>query len=165
MEVIHLEQIFAALHAAQARFVVVGGLAVINHGYLRTTQDIDLVVALDRENVRRAMQAFAGLGYRPKIPVSAMDFADPAIRKKWIEEKGMIVFQLFSDRFPFEPIDVFVTEPFDFDYEYERAVWRNISPETSIPFLRLEQLIAMKRSAARPQDLADIDRLLYDDKK
>ncbi len=37
MELSHLEQIFGALNEAQVRYVVVGGLAVIAHGYVRYT--------------------------------------------------------------------------------------------------------------------------------
>ncbi len=159
MEVSNLEQIFGALQSAEVRYLLVGGLAVIAHGYVRTTKDVDLVVALEPENVRRAMAALIGLGFRPKVPVRPEEFADPVKRKKWIEEKGMLVFQLVSDRFRFEPIDIFVSEPFDFGREYGRCVWKQLNPELKVPVIAVEQLMAMKRAAARPQDLADLAEL------
>lgn len=159
MEVSNLEQIFGALQSAEVRYLLVGGLAVIAHGYIRTTKDVDLVIALESGNVRRAISALTSLGFRPKVPVNPGELADPAQRKKWIEEKGMMVFQLVSDRFRFEPIDIFVSEPFDFEREHARCVWKQISQELKIPVIAVEQLMAMKRAAARPQDLADIAEL------
>jgi hypothetical protein len=160
MEFSHLEQIFGALQGAEVRYLVVGGMAVIAHGHVRTTKDIDLVVALEPENLKRALVALTAIGYRPKIPVPATDFADPVKRASWVSEKGMMVFQLVSDRFRFEPLDIFVTEPFDFEAEYGRAIWKELNAEVSIPVVSVRQLLALKRAAARPQDLADIAELL-----
>ena len=60
----HLEKIFAALNAAGVRYLVVGGLAVLAHGYLRVTRDLDLVIALDGSNPQRSLELFASFGYR-----------------------------------------------------------------------------------------------------
>jgi hypothetical protein len=62
-----LEVIVRTLNAAEVRYLVVGGLAVAAHGYGRVTFDIDLVVQLKSENVRRAMKALQTLGYRPLV--------------------------------------------------------------------------------------------------
>jgi hypothetical protein len=70
------------------------------------------VIALEPDNLRRAVTALTALGYRPKIPVTATDFADPQKRESWVRDKGMVVFQLISDRFRFEPLDIFVTGAF-----------------------------------------------------
>lgn len=160
MEFSHLEQIFGALQGAEVRYLVVGGMAVIAHGYVRTTKDIDLVIALEPENLKRALAALTAIGYRPKIPVTAADFADPAKRQAWVREKGMVVFQLISERFRFEPLDVFVTEPFDFETEYALAVWKQVNADVAVPIVSVKQLLDMKRAAARPQDLADIAEIL-----
>jgi hypothetical protein len=159
MEFAHLEQIFGALQGAEVRYLVVGGMAVIAHGYMRTTKDIDLVIALEPENLKRALTVLTEIGYRPKIPVAAVDFADPVKREAWIRDKGMVVFQLVSDRFRFEPLDIFVTEPFDFQTEYDQAVWKRVNEDVSVPIVSVRQLLDMKRAAARPQDLADIAEL------
>jgi hypothetical protein len=42
------EAVFAALQQAGVHHLVVGGVAVVFHGYPRFTADLDLVVALDR---------------------------------------------------------------------------------------------------------------------
>jgi hypothetical protein len=72
------------------------------------TTDVDLVIHLIPENLKPAMKSLTALGYRPKVPVQAVEFADPAKREFWIREKGMVVFQLVSDEFRWEPIDGFV---------------------------------------------------------
>lgn len=43
----------ADLNAAGIRYVVVGGLAVIRHGSVRATKDVDAAVAMDEENLSR----------------------------------------------------------------------------------------------------------------
>lgn len=83
--------ILAALNGADARYLIVGGLAVVAHGYVRYTQDLDIVLQLERDNVLRAMRALTAIGYRPLIPVDATEFADEKMRRSWREEKGMIV--------------------------------------------------------------------------
>lgn len=41
--------VFEALNDMQVRYVVVGGLATVLHGYARLTADIDLMVDLEPE--------------------------------------------------------------------------------------------------------------------
>ena len=65
MKVDDVRTILRALNDANVRYLIVGGLAVVAHGYVRFTQDIDLVVQLERENVLRAMNALTAIGYRP----------------------------------------------------------------------------------------------------
>ena len=49
------------LNEAQARYVVIGGMAVIQAGFIRATEDIDLLVDASPENVRRLRQALRSL--------------------------------------------------------------------------------------------------------
>lgn len=149
--------IVSALSAAEIRYLIVGGLAVASHGYLRTTKDIDLVVALDRDNATAAFAALAKAGYRPKVPVTAAEFSDVGIREKLIKEKRMIVLQFWRDESP--DVDIFVREPFDFDSEWANARLEHVTPNLQARVVRLETLLKLKRQASRPQDLADIDAL------
>ena len=159
MELSHLEQIFGALNEAQVRYLVVGGLAVIAHGYVRYTNDLDLVIQLDEPNARRAMEVLKGLGYRAKVPVDPLQFASPLTRAGWIRDKQMVVFQLVNERFAREPIDVFVSEPFDVEAELSCCEWLSVGPTLKIPVVSRRQLIRMKREAGRPKDLLDIEYL------
>ena len=153
-----VEAVFAALNAAEVRYLVVGGVAVVLHGHLRTTADLDLVVQLEGDNVRRALAALTALGYRPRAPVQAQQFAEKTQRESWISEKGLTVFSLWSAARPDLEVDLFVREPFDFDAAYARALHAQLETTTA-PVVCLDDLVALKRNAARNQDLADIEAL------
>jgi hypothetical protein len=149
--------VVGALNAAEIRYIIVGGLAVASHGYLRTTKDIDLVVALDPQNIVAAFASLAKVGYCPKIPITAVEFSEAATRERLISEKNMIVLQFWRDESP--DVDIFVREPFVFDTEWENARIEQINPDLMVRIVRLEALLDLKREASRPQDLADIDAL------
>jgi len=159
MKVASLEAVFKALNEADVRYLVVGGLAVAAHGYGRLTFDLDIVLQLQSDNVLRAMRALDSLGYSPLVPVPAESFADEEARKSWILEKNMVVFQLHSDSHPGTPIDLFVSEPFDFDLEYSNAMTAELLPGLIARFIRLETLIKMKEAAGRAKDLEDVRQL------
>ena len=159
MKLADVEAILRALNDADARYLIVGGVAVVAHGYVRYTADLDIVLNLQPENTVRAMKALETIGYRPLIPVKAEQFADERLRESWREEKGMIVFQLFDPNRPGTRLDVFVTEPFDFDREFAEAKWEAVAG-IEAPILKIETLITMKRAAGRKQDLLDVEQLL-----
>src|SRR5262249_23635116 len=81
MERRSVEAIFGALNGCGARYLVVGGLAVVAHGYVRLTADIDLVLDPDPGALKRAIAALESLGYRPRAPVEFAEFADAAKRR------------------------------------------------------------------------------------
>lgn len=54
-------RICRALNEASARYVLIGGFAVVAHGAGRLTKDIDLLVDTAAENVARIRDAHAGL--------------------------------------------------------------------------------------------------------
>jgi predicted nucleotidyltransferase len=153
-----IEQVLAELEADQVRYLVVGGVAVVLHGHLRTTADLDLVVGLAPDNARRAITALQRLGFRPRAPVPAELFADPAVRRSWIEEKGLTVFSLWSERLPEVEVDLFVAEPFDFEEAYARALRVPLDTITAT-VVGLQDLIALKEASGRPVDAADVDAL------
>jgi hypothetical protein len=153
-----VEAILRALNDAEARYLIVGGLAVVAHGYVRTTEDIDIVLKLESGNVSRAMHAIEAIGYQPLVPVSAADFANDEIREMWRQEKNMIVFQMMNPDRPSTRLDIFVSEPFDFEREYALAEPMEVVGIPS-PVVRIEALLAMKEEAGRAKDLGDIGEL------
>jgi len=159
MKLTSLEAIVRALDDAGVPFLVVGGLAVVAHGYGRQTQDLDIVIRLEPGPVKAAFVALEGLGYRPRVPVTAAGFADRAQRSAWIEAKGMTVLSFHSDRFRDTPVNVFVTEPFDFAEEHRLAMVEEIAPGLTVRIVRLPCLLRLKQEAGRPQDLADVAEL------
>lgn len=154
-----LETIFLALQEAEARFLVVGGVAVIAHGYVRTTEDLDLVLDLSPDSVLRALKALEDLGYRPVVPVSLLDFAKPELRTDWVEHRNMKVFGLVSDRIPDVTIDLFASIPFDFETEYASGIWKEVAPHITVRVVSLAALIKLKQEADRHRDRDDIEKL------
>ena len=157
-----VRRITTALNEASVRYVVVGGLAVVAHGYVRATMNVDLVIDLNRENLVKALGALESIGFCPRLPVSNEQFADPEMREQWINQKHMRVFPLWNPAAPALVIDVFVKSPFDFDAEYQKAVWINLDDDLPIPFVAKDSLIRMKEEAGRLKDLDDIEHLKMD---
>lgn len=54
-----LIEVCRALNNAGARFVVVGGMAMIHHGFVRATEDVDLLIDATPQNVERVKRALA----------------------------------------------------------------------------------------------------------
>lgn len=156
MEFAGATAVFEALNRADVAYLVVGELAVNAHGYVRMTMDIDLVVSMASGNITAALYALADIGYRPAVPITPEQFADPANRTRWIAEKGMRVLKLWSPRHPLCPVDIFVEEPFDFAAEHGTAPRFMLDEQLEVPVVRLAALLALKEQAGRPQDLADI---------
>ncbi|MBV6418262.1 MAG: hypothetical protein CMLOHMNK_03067 [Steroidobacteraceae bacterium] len=159
MRLASFQALAAALDAAGVRYLIAGGLAVGAHGYLRFTKDVDIVVQLVPDNIDRAFRALGSLGYRPSVPVTLTQFADRAVRESWVKDKGMQVLQFWSDAHRETSVDIFVTEPFAFDDEYQRALVKPLHDKLSIRFVSLRTLICMKQEAGRPQDLLDVEQL------
>ncbi|MGQ0733090.1 MAG: nucleotidyl transferase AbiEii/AbiGii toxin family protein [Acidobacteriota bacterium] len=154
-----VEAIIAALNRADVRYLVAGGLAVVAHGHVRFTADLDVILDLDEPNVGRALNALSDLGYRPRAPVALAEFADATIRASWVREKGLTVFSLWSDAHTATEIDVFVEAPLEFDAAYARASRMEVSPGVVATFVSFDDLLALKQRAARPQDLQDVGAL------
>lgn len=146
---------FRALDDAEVRYLVVGGVAVVLHGFVRATADLDLIVDFERANLLRFLELMKSRGYRPKAPVAIEDFADPENRRAWREDKGMKVFTLQHPARAGELLDVFSWEPIPFTEAYAR---RKLVPMEgyTVSVAAMEDLIALKRPVGRPQDLEDI---------
>lgn len=90
------EKLLAILAKAEVRFIVVGGIAVTLQGYVRFTEDIDLLVDKDTENISRLLQALSGYGegYARELITDDFDDSEGAIRI--IEETEMCQMDLFT---------------------------------------------------------------------
>lgn len=150
--------IFDALNDAGVRYVVVGGLAVVLHGHVRFTKDLDLIIDLEPEAARRAMRALASQGFVPKVPVAAQDFADPELRETWVRERNLMVFSLHDAANPLRVVDVFARSPRPFEDLFRRSKLVAVGRST-VHVACIEDLISLKREAGRPQDLLDVEVL------
>ena len=150
--------LFKALDAAGVRYVVVGGLATVLHGYARFTADVDLVIDLRKSEAEKAVRTLVDLGLKPRLPVDPIQFADPVVREFWRKEKNMEVFSFFDPRNPVVTLDLFVYEPVPFHELLLRAKLMDIGG-IRVPVCSIEHLIGLKLKAARPRDLDDIEHL------
>ena len=71
----------------------------------------------------------------------------------------MQVLQFWSDQHIETPVDLFVTEPFPFEEEYERSLVKPLHGVIDVRFVCVRTLIRMKEAAGRPQDRIDIEHL------
>lgn len=152
------EAIFRGLHSARVRYLVVGAVAINLHGIPRMTADLDLMVDLEERNLCRFVEAMAAMGYRPRVPVQASDFLDPAKRREWREHKSMVVFTWIHPDRPYEEVDVFLDNPIDFDSAYRCRKDLPVQ-DFVVPIAGVHDLVSMKERVGREQDRADIDAL------
>ena len=152
------EDVFRELDSRSIRYVVVGGVALVLHGVVRLTVDLDLMVQLERANLVAFVEAMEALGYRPRVPVPARDFVEPENRERWRTEKGMTVFSFFHPTGQGKLVDVFVDEPIPFQ-EVDQSKTMVKAADFSIPVVSIPHLKRLKTIAGRPQDLADIEAI------
>lgn len=156
---IYYEDILRKLHEKNVNYLLVGGLAVSLYKVPpRFTMDIDLIIEFVPENVAKFTSILTELGYKPKVPVNPMDFADPGKRRQWIEEKNMKVFAFYHPERDYELVDVFVDHPIAYkEMEAEKKIIRVKGMEIPIPSKK--HLIALKKMAGREEDLLDVKNL------
>jgi predicted nucleotidyltransferase len=153
------EKIVKSLNKNNVKYLIVGGMAVVAHGYGRLTYDLDIVIKLSKENIITGFSALERLGYKPVIPITGQQFADKKFRECWIKDKDMTVLNFFSEKHSDTPVDVFVKEPFDFDVCFENAIEEELSIGNTFKFVTIPTLIAMKKLAGRDKDKDDIKHL------
>lgn len=154
----HYEDIIRELNNAGVRYLIVGGIAVTLHGYIRFTCDLDLMLDLNKDNLSKFIPTMEKLGYVPKVPVKAAEFIDPQKREMWVREKNMKVFSFYDPKRHTHLIDIFVENPIDFEEAYPRRMDSNIG-NLKIPVISLDDLKKLKLLSGREQDIQDIKEL------
>jgi predicted nucleotidyltransferase len=152
------EDVLRGLTGQGVEFVIVGGTAVILQGVPRTTADLDIVPALDAENVRRLVAKLVELGYRPRAPVDPLGLANADLRREWLEDKGMLAFSFWHPERPLDAVDVLYASPLDFAELAASARFLEIA-DLRLRVASPEHLIAMKQGTGRAQDEFDIHAL------
>ncbi len=151
-------EIFKKLHENKIAYLIAGGIAVNLHQIERATFDLDLILHLNKKNILKFNLVMQQLGYQPKLPVKADDFADAKKRKFWIKEKNMLVFSFIKTNSPLELVDVFVKEPKPFMEMYKRKLELSAFGG-KIYVLGIQDLIDLKIKAGREKDLFDLFQL------
>jgi predicted nucleotidyltransferase len=90
------EKLLALLAESEVRFVVVGGIAVTLHGYVRLTEDVDLLVADDVTNLERLLVALKHFGEGFAAELAPTDFDDSEGAIRIVEETESCHIDLFT---------------------------------------------------------------------
>lgn len=137
-----------ALNISNVKYLLVGGYAVILHGYIRTTGDMDIWVQPTKENYQHLSEAFYHFG---------MPTFDMTLQKFLLTEQ----YDVFTFGRPPISIDILTkVKGISFVEAYENAEWFAIDEKISVRFIGLSDLITAKQSAGRPKDLDDLENLL-----
>lgn len=135
-----------------------GGIATVLHGYVRATADVDLVIDLHTQEAEKTIRVLSQYGFKPRVPVDPMQFADASQRTRWIKEKGMEVFSFFHVNDAGLTVDLFARHPIPFESLWSRSIIMDLGG-TRIRVCSIDDLIELKRLAGRHKDLADIEQL------
>jgi predicted nucleotidyltransferase len=154
-----IERVLRALGEAGVRSLIVGGVAVVMHGFLRATADLDLVLDLAPENVRRAIDVFEREGFRPRPPVPLRSFENPEARRVWKEEKNLLAFSLWHPHEAGFEVDLLIDAPSPFQEMWERGVSASVG-DVTVRVVAIDDLVTMKRGSTRAQDAEDVEALL-----
>ena len=141
---IFYEEVLTPLLEQNVHFVIVGGTAVVLHGVPRMTADLDIVIDLERGNVEKLVTILATL--------------DPARRREWYEEKGMLAFSFWHPERPLDAVNILYAGCPDCEALSRCADYVSVG-RLSLAIASIADLIAMKEDTGRPQDAADIDAL------
>lgn len=130
----------------QVNFLLIGGYAVILHGYPRTTGDMDIWIEPSNKNKAKFINALTELDYNKEDlkQLSKMDFESHLV---------------FSIGAPPKQMD-FLTHvnQVDFPLAYQNKIDLEVD-DLIIPVVNLNHLVLMKMNTGRAKDKADIEEL------
>ena len=141
----HFRDFNQALNDNDLEYVLVGGMAVILHGYVRGTGDMDVWVNKTEENYKSLVKAFTQFG----MPV--FDMTEKAFLGNEFDVWGIGV----------QPVKIEVmtsVKGLSFDDTYKMSQIYN-EDGLKIRFIHINHLIGAKKASGRFRDLDDIDHL------
>lgn len=153
-------ELAAALHAGEVDYVIIGGLAVAAHGYVRATKDLDIVPSPEPANLDRLARVLRtldgelyGIG-----DFDAAEFPFDPLDPGQLAEGGNFVLATRHGR-----LDLMQWVPgIDAEQAYlplRRAAIRSELGGVAVFVCSREHLVAMKRAAGRQRDLDDLREL------
>jgi hypothetical protein len=141
-----LKVVFASLNSHDVKYVVIGGVAAIVHGSTRNTFDLDILIEATTDNAQRLLEALLAANFGTAALISADELLQNEIT-------------VFKDRVL---IDVQTRTPgLTFETAWSRREIREAQGVTLHVVCR-DDLIASKRAAGRPKDIADLEALESD---
>ncbi len=147
-----------ALRAGGVRHAIAGGLAVVLHGVPRMTFDLDLVVDLSDDNMKRLVDVLAHEGYRPRLPVPLQDLSDGNRRLEWTTQKNLIAFSVHHPQRVMEEVDLLLAPGVEWSSVGSSLVERQINGD-KVFVIGKALLRQMKLATGRAKDKADAELL------
>lgn len=140
-------QLLQALERENVEYILVGGVAMNLHGVARATQDVDLFVRPEKENIERLKRALRSLWNDPEIDsIRQEDLAGdyPTVRYGPPDDDFIIdLMARLGDAFRYE------------DLVAENLPWKGMNVRIATP----QTLYKMKKDTLRWLDRADAEEL------
>ncbi len=135
-------KIFDALNAYKVEYVVIGGYAIILHGFLRATEDVDIVLKMNEPNVLNFQKALMSI------------YNDPEINEISFEElqKYSVIRYGSKDNFY---LDVISNIGESFNYENIEIVEKEVNGVV-VKFASAKSLLKMKEKTNGEKDKIDV---------
>lgn len=144
-----LERLCAALNEQNLDYALVGGHAVALYGAVRGTVDVDFVVRWSHQCLLDTEATLKSIGLESRLPINANDVFN--FREEYINNRNLIAWNFYNPINLTEQVDVVI----NFELKPNSIKFVNVG-NTTVPLLKLKQLIKMKSAAGRPQDLQDV---------
>lgn len=154
------ERVFRELNRSKVKYLVVGGVAINLHGYLRFTGDLDLLITLDKKNLGKMDKAMKKLKYSERLPVPILALSEKKQVEKWLKEKNLKAYTFNPPQNNLLQIDVIIEDSLKFASYKKNKKIKNIG-QLKIPVVSIEDIIKMKKRAKREKDILDIKIIKY----
>jgi len=138
-------EFLCALIDRRVKFVVIGGVAVAAHAEPRFTKDLDVLVEATIANGKRLRAALADFGFGAVAP-DPIEFVKPG--PGWMLGRAPLRIDILTK-----------ISGISFRRAWQNRVYARLDERRRVPILSRADLIAAKRAAGRPQDLADAANL------
>ncbi len=151
------EEILRDFQRQKVKYVLVGGIAVNLLGSLRSTADMDILVEMSNDNLRKVVSILKKKNYHVKQPVDPMGIADEKIRHDWIHNKHMKAFNFYKED-ELKEVDIIIESPLSFEEVTKSAIKMKID-NMILSVISIDNLIKMKKNTGRNIDKLDIEEL------
>lgn len=127
-------------------------------GGYRNTLDMDILVEMTDDNLRKIVTILKKCRYRVHQPVDPLLIADKKTRESWIEDKHMKAFNFYKSQKSFEEVDIIIDSPVSFK-EAAKDALKVKAGDLTIPVISVKDFIKMKKKSGRDKDVLDIKEL------